>query len=160
MIDLFEWNPKKAETNFKKYGVSFEEASVYFDPLSITVSDPLHSDEENRFVITGLSDRQRHLVIVHRTEVIKSESSAHDWQRRMKEESMNKKQNKEVEMLDEYDFTGGVRGKYVDRLANRKNVITLEPDVAAVFTDSESVNQALRGLLPIIQRQAEKVHQQ
>jgi len=63
-------------------------------------------------------------------------------------------------MLDEYDFTGGVRGKYVERLANRKNVIVLEPDVAEVFTDSESVNQALRALLPIIQKQAEKVHQQ
>ncbi len=72
---------------------------------------------------------------------------------------MNKKIDKEDEMLDEYDFTGGVRGKYVDRMAGRKNVIVLEPDVAEVFTDSESVNQALRGLLPIIQRQAEKVHQ-
>ena len=63
---------------------------------------------------------------------------------------MNKNQNEAVEMLDEYDFTGGVRGKYVDRLTKQKNVITLEPDVAEVFTDSESVNQALRGLLPII----------
>ena len=72
---------------------------------------------------------------------------------------MNKKTNKEDEMLDEYDFTGGVCGKYVDRVANRKNVIVLEPDVAEVFTDSESVNQALRGLLPIIQKQAEKIHQ-
>jgi hypothetical protein len=72
---------------------------------------------------------------------------------------MNKKIDEEDEMLDEYDFSGGVRGKYVDRVAKRKNVIVLEPDVAEVFTDSESVNQALRGLLPIIQRQAEKVHQ-
>lgn len=72
---------------------------------------------------------------------------------------MNKNQNEEVEMLEEYNFTGGVRGKYVDRLTNRKSVITLEPDVAEVFTDSESVNQALRGLLPVIQKQAEKVHQ-
>ena len=72
---------------------------------------------------------------------------------------MNNKNNNEVEMLDEYDFTGGVRGKYVDRVAKRKNMIVLEPDVAEVFTDSESVNQALRGLLPIIQKQAEKVHQ-
>lgn len=68
------------------------------------------------------------------------------------------KQNEETEMLDEYDFTGGVRGKYIDRLLNRKNVVVLEPDVAEVFTDSESVNQALRGLLPVIQKQAEKVH--
>jgi hypothetical protein len=72
---------------------------------------------------------------------------------------MNEKMNEETEMLDEYDFTGGVRGKYVDRLLNRKNIIVLEPDVAEVFTDSESVNQALRALLPIIQKQAEKVHQ-
>jgi len=91
--------------------------------------------------------------------MIKSELLARDWQRRAKEESMNKKQNEEAEMLDEYDFTGGVRGKYVDRVADRKNVIVLEPDIAEVFTDSESVNQALRGLLPIIQKQAEKIHQ-
>ncbi len=62
-------------------------------------------------------------------------------------------------MLDEYDFTGGVRGKYVNRIAGRENIIILEPDVAEIFTDSESVNQALRGLLPIIQKQVEKVHQ-
>ena len=72
---------------------------------------------------------------------------------------MNKKTDDELEMLDEYDFTGGVRGKYVDRVLSRKNIIVLEPDVAEVFSDSESVNQALRGLLPIIQKQAEKVHQ-
>ena len=64
-----------------------------------------------------------------------------------------------TEVLDEYDFTGGVRGKYVDRVAKSKNMIVLEADVAEVFTDSESVNQVLRGLLPIIQKQAEKVHQ-
>ena len=72
---------------------------------------------------------------------------------------MNKKTDEETEMLDEYDFTGGVRGKYVNRIAKRNKTIILEPDVAEVFTDSESVNQALRGLLPIIQKQAEKVHQ-
>lgn len=72
---------------------------------------------------------------------------------------MSEKQNKETEMLDEYDFSGGVRGKYVERILSRKNVIILEPDVAEVFTDSESVNQALRGLLPVIQKQAEKGHQ-
>ena len=66
MIDSFEWNPKKAEANFRKHSVSFEEAeSVFLDPLSLTVADPLHSDKENRFIITELSDRQRHLVVVH-----------------------------------------------------------------------------------------------
>lgn len=47
MTDLFEWNPEKAEANLKKHGVSFEEAkSVFFDLLSLTATDPLHSDEE------------------------------------------------------------------------------------------------------------------
>ena len=55
----------------------------------------------------------------------------------------------ETEMLDEYDFTGGVRGKYVDRAANRKNIIVLEPDVANAFRDSASVNAALRSLLEV-----------
>lgn len=70
---------------------------------------------------------------------------------------MNKKNDDE--MLEEYDFTGGVRGKYAQRLKNRQNLIELEPDVAEIFTDSESVNQALRGLLPVIQKQLEKVPQ-
>ncbi len=71
---------------------------------------------------------------------------------------MSKKQTDKDEMLDEYDFSNGVRGKYVSRLLKNQNVIVLEPDVAKVFTDSESVNLALRGLLPIIRHQAEKVN--
>jgi uncharacterized DUF497 family protein len=66
MNDLFEWSPEKAETNLKKHGVSFEEAeTVFFDPLSLTISDPKHSDEENRFIITGFSEKQRQLVVAH-----------------------------------------------------------------------------------------------
>ena len=73
---------------------------------------------------------------------------------------MNQKPNNErdPEMLDEYDFSGGVRGKYVGRFAKGSNVVVLDPDVARVFTDSESVNQALRALAGIIQHQSEKVH--
>lgn len=66
MDDLFEWNPEKAAANLKKHGVSFEEAmSVFLDPLSLTVADPLHSDEENRFIISGFSENGRQLVVVH-----------------------------------------------------------------------------------------------
>jgi hypothetical protein len=59
-------------------------------------------------------------------------------------------------MLEEYDFNGGVRGKYVARFAEGANVVVLDPDVAEIFTDSESVNQALRALAEIIQHQSEK----
>ncbi len=66
MDDLFEWNSQKAEANLRKHGVSFEEAeSVFSDPLSLTVSDPLNFEKENRFIITGFSDKQRQLVVVH-----------------------------------------------------------------------------------------------
>jgi len=57
----FEWDPAKAASNLQKHGVSFAEAAtVFFDPLSITVADPLHSVGEQRFVIIGLSYQQRH----------------------------------------------------------------------------------------------------
>lgn len=52
-------------------------------------------------------------------------------------------------MLDEHDFSKGVRGKYVDRFKGGSNIIVLSPDVAEVFTDSESVNEALRTLIKI-----------
>lgn len=62
----FEWDPAKAESNYQKHGVSFAEAAtVFFDPLSLTVPDPLRSTDEDRFVITGLSYQQRYLVVVH-----------------------------------------------------------------------------------------------
>jgi hypothetical protein len=70
---------------------------------------------------------------------------------------MNEKPNNSDEMLDEYDFSKGIRGKYIER-ARSTRVVRLEPDVAEVFTDSESVNQALRGLLPIINERVEKSH--
>ena len=71
---------------------------------------------------------------------------------------MKKEQNSErdPDLLDEYDFSGGVRGKYAERYARGTNVVVLDPDVAKVFSDSESVNQALRALAGIIRHQSEK----
>ena len=57
------------------------------------------------------------------------------------------------EMLKEYDFSKGVRGKYVQRLAAGSNIVVLAPDLAELFPDSESVNEALRALVNIAQRQ-------
>jgi len=51
------------------------------------------------------------------------------------------------EMRPEYDLRGGVRGKYYKEYSKGTNVVLLDPDVAAVFRDSESVNQALRVLM-------------
>jgi len=70
----------------------------------------------------------------------------------MKGNSM-KRMRKDPEMLEEYDFSMGVQGKYAKRYAGGTNVIVIEPDVAKIFPDHDSVNQALRSLAEIIKRQ-------
>ncbi len=63
----------------------------------------------------------------------------------------------EAELRPEYDFSnmkGGVRGKYVERYRAGTNVVLLDPDVAKAFPTSDSVNEALRLLMQIAQRQS------
>jgi hypothetical protein len=63
---IFEWDPEKAKRNFKTHRVSFDEASTVFnDTMSLTIHDPLHSDEEDRFVTIGNSFKNRLLLVVH-----------------------------------------------------------------------------------------------
>jgi hypothetical protein len=57
---------------------------------------------------------------------------------------MSGKPDQNDEMLDEYDFSEGVRGKYVERLKKGSNVVVLDPDVAREFDSPEEVNRALR----------------
>jgi hypothetical protein len=64
-----------------------------------------------------------------------------------------KRMKSDPDMLEEYDFTGGVRGKYAKRYAEGTNVVVIDPDVAKYFPDHESVNEALRSLTKIIKRQ-------
>ena len=62
----FEWNKTKAHANVRRHGVSFEEASTVFgDPLAILLPDPDHSEGEERFLVLGMSSRQRVLVVSH-----------------------------------------------------------------------------------------------
>ena len=68
-----------------------------------------------------------------------------------------KRARKEPEMKPEYDFRGGVRGKYAARYARGTNVVILDPDVAKVFKDSKSVNEALRALAKIAARRPSHV---
>jgi hypothetical protein len=57
------------------------------------------------------------------------------------------------EMLDEYDFSGGVRGKYAKQYAEGTNLVVIDPDVAEYFPDHDAVNEALRSLAVIIKNQ-------
>ena len=64
-----------------------------------------------------------------------------------------KRMQKDPDMLEEYDFSKGIQGKYAKGYARGTNVVVIEPDVAEVFPDHDSVNQALRSLVEIIRRQ-------
>lgn len=60
---------------------------------------------------------------------------------------MSKSKEPDEDIRPEYDFSGGVRGKYAKRYAEGSNVVVLEPDVAEMFPNSEAVNRALRKLI-------------
>ncbi len=61
------------------------------------------------------------------------------------------------DMLEEYDFSKGVRGKYANRYAEGTNVVVIDPDLSQYFPDNASVNEALRALIPILKRQSLKL---
>jgi uncharacterized DUF497 family protein len=62
----FEWYERKASTNARKHGVTFEEArSVFVDERARLIGDPDHSEEEDRFVLLGLSNSLRLLLVCH-----------------------------------------------------------------------------------------------
>jgi len=66
------------------------------------------------------------------------------------------KNNQKADLLDEYDFSKGVRGKYAKRFAEGSNLILLAPDLTPFFPDSESVNEALRALVTLARKSTEK----
>ncbi len=123
----FEWDEEIAERNSQKHGVSFEEAATIFgDRLSLTIGDPLHSVEEDRFITIGLSLRGRILVGIHTNQgndirIIGARLATN------RERSMKKMNSVEADpaMLPKYDFGTGVRGKYAERYAAESNIVVL-----------------------------------
>ena len=62
----FEWDPSKERANLRKHGISFEEAqTVFFDELALYMADPDHSDDEDRFLLLGLSAELRVILVCH-----------------------------------------------------------------------------------------------
>ena len=66
------------------------------------------------------------------------------------------KAKRDPDMLAEYDFSQGVRGKYAQRYSEGTNLVALSPDVAEFFPDSEAVNTALRALIAIARKITKK----
>ena len=67
MIELrFEWDKRKETANIKKHGISFEEArTVFYDENAIQFLDPDHSDDEDRFILLGISFKLKILIVRH-----------------------------------------------------------------------------------------------
>jgi hypothetical protein len=90
---IFEWDPEKAAANNRKHGVMFDEACTAFaDPLAILVVDPDHSFDEERYVVLGMSDQRRLLVIAFverppRTRLISARQATRRERRVYEEES-------------------------------------------------------------------------
>jgi uncharacterized protein len=62
----FLWDSRKAASNQRRHGIGFQEATTVFDDsLSVTIPDPDHSVDEERFLLLGLSNRRRLLVVAH-----------------------------------------------------------------------------------------------
>ena len=92
MAYIFEWDPKKAESNARKYGVTFDEASTVFgDPLALLMPDPDHSLGEERHLLLGRSSQHRFLVVafaerIPRTRLISARRATQRERRRYEEE--------------------------------------------------------------------------
>ncbi len=144
----FEWDPAKEASNRAKHGIDFAEAVTAFDdPHEVTVRDPR--------TFEGSIGGSPWVILLARTswssgtpiETIEFESSVRDRRRRENGECMSQKDNEAEEMLPEYDFSRGERGKYYQRYREGTNVVLLDSDVARVFHDSAAVNAALRQYL-------------
>jgi len=62
----FQWSQEKSRVNFEKHGVSFEEASsVFYDEYALQFFDELHSEAEDRFIMFGMSNKLRILIVIH-----------------------------------------------------------------------------------------------
>ena len=66
----------------------------------------------------------------------------------------------DTDMLEEYDFSKGHRGKYAKRYAKGTNVVLIDPDVAEFFPDYDTVNEALRSLIKIIKKKQGRIAEQ
>jgi hypothetical protein len=147
---VYEWDPAKAASNLRCYGVSFAEAtSVFRDQAALTFGDPDHSDKEE-----GEESQPGIEFFSYPTAPVVTGfgSSAHGRPPAGRGASMPKGlvETTKDGLRCEYDLSQllrRVRGKYYRQAKTGTNLVLIEPDVAKAFPDQESVNRALRRLV-------------
>lgn len=136
----FEWDAKKAAFNFKKHKVAFNDAAtVFLDPLAITFEDPDHSLDERREITIGCTLNGQVVFVSHR--------EVAGCFRIISVMKKTPKTKRVDDLRHEYNLENlrsGVRGKYHPQATAGTNLILIDPDLAKLFPDSDSVNRALR----------------
>jgi uncharacterized DUF497 family protein len=155
MVRRVGWNPEKAERNWQKHGVYFEEAETVFrDPLITSMPDPDHSDEEDRYAAMGTSGSHRLLIVIYTVRDDEARlisawvAPAAQRRRYMRGDMIRDKAAVTDDVPDrrEYDFTNAVRGLHY--IAPRGIVrVSIDEDVASYYSTDDSVNDALRMLI-------------
>ena len=164
---IFEWDERKAASNLRKHGVTFEEAqSVFYDPRSLTINHPDNEKRNCASSISGLLIKIEFWLWCILNAETRFVLLACDGRRETNGSSMKRKNRTKQR---EHNFARGVRGKHLGRLndghrtlidrvdgsidAYTTRPVILDRDVQSVFKDSKTVNKALRGL---IERSAER----
>jgi uncharacterized DUF497 family protein len=147
------WDPRKAESNWRKHGVTFFEGeSLFYNPLAVSITDHEHSLEEDRFVMIGESRNYRVIVVTYtvsddeaRIISVRRANSAEKKRYMRGDEIRDKEVDDTEDDTREYDFTNGIRGRhYIPMTITR---VSIYDDVAQYFHDDETVNTALRELI-------------
>lgn len=155
----FVWDEDKATANKKKHRVTFDEAATVFeDPLAAIFDDEVHSEEEQREIIVGHSAKNRLLLVcfTERAGAIRISVLAVLLNRSVKTmkktPSTKQRRSSKEEMLPEYrfDYSKAKPNRFVARAKSDSRQVLLDPDVAEVFTTSESVNEILRALIRVM----------
>jgi len=162
MSFVFTWDPRKAERNFAKHGVTFAEAATAFaDPLARIFDDLEHARQENREILIGHSSRQKLLVVsfLERDREVRREIRliSAGWQPLMKSATMKKAAKSEDDLRAEYrfDYSTARPNRFAEEMSAGTVAVVLEPDVAAVFRSSEAVNRLLRSVISALPEHAE-----
>ena len=150
----FAWDIEKADINRRKHGVEFDEATTVFgDPLAGTFPDADHSLGSS--ALSPLARHQRgNSWWCHTPKMWRNSASSVQDRRLLTRERSMKPEDSQDDLQPEYDFdfSKAVRGKYYKQYREGSNVVVLEPDVAAAFTNADAVNQALRAMLRFAQQ--------
>ena len=154
---VFEWDPRKDQANLGKHGIGFSEAtSVFADPLARVFADEDHSANEQLEIIIGHSQTKRLLLVCFsepeegRVRIISTRGATRGSSTIMKTTSGPKtKPSRSSGLRPEYrfDYEKAKSNRFAKRVRMGSVAVLLDPDVAQVFQDAESVNTVLRALL-------------